>query len=88
MPNASTKITAFVFFEILLTNDSGSILNVSKSTSAKIGMAPKSSTTLAVAGKEKSETITSSPLPTPTAFNEIDKAVVAEVVRYAYFAPV
>ena len=81
LPNASTNITAFVFVVILLSNCSGVILNVSNDTSAKIGIAPISSTTLEVAGKEKSETITSSPALTLNSFNAIVSAVVAEVVK-------
>ncbi len=80
-PKASTKITALVLLVIFSSNSDGSMLYVSNDTSAKIGMAPISSTTFAVAGNEKSETIISSPSATFNIFKAIDSAVVAEVVR-------
>ena len=86
-PEASTKITAFVFALILEIRSSTFILKVSKLTSTKTGFAPRSSTTFAVAGNEKSEIATSSFAFTPRALSETHSAVVAEVVRNACFAP-
>ena len=78
---------AFVFLVTRLSNCSASIHHVSKSTSAKIGVAPVYFIALAVATQVNSGTITSSPSFIPHASKDKYKAPVQEDVANAYLLP-
>src|SRR3546814_18135379 len=66
-PARRTQITAFVRGVSIARTESGSIFWLTRSTSAKTGVAPAATTQLADAKKLRAGTITSSPGPTPSA---------------------
>ncbi len=65
------------------SKSAGSMVKVSRQISTITGTAPNCTTTLAVAGKVKSATKTSSPGPTPQAARARCSAVVQELVAKA-----
>src|SRR3546814_13818264 len=66
-PARRTQITAFVRGVSIARTESGSIFWLTRSTSAKTGVAPAATTQLADAKKLRAGTITSSTGPTPSA---------------------
>src|SRR3546814_6712476 len=69
-------MTAFVRGVSIARTESGSIFWLTRSTSAKTGVAPAATTQLADAKKLRAGTITSSPGPTPSARSANSRASV------------
>src|SRR3546814_3419922 len=69
-------MTAFVRGVSIARTESGSIFWLTRSTSAKTGVAPAATTQLADAKKLRAGTITSSPGPTPSARSASSRASV------------
>ncbi len=80
-------MTARVSGRMRAATESGSMLNVSGSTSAKSGVAPHIETLDAVAKNVNAGTITESPGPMPAASSAAWSAAVPELTPTAWAAP-